>query len=403
MKISKRMHLFIALTTLTMFSACGGSEEHTAANITPALDNTSKLIDGNFRDREVIGLEYSSGSLKNKLTNQNGSYTCERGKDITFSVGNILLGSAPCGELLTPIELVENADIDNKNVINMVKFLSLVDDDNNPENGIKITTQTQTLAKAWSLNFSSDNFDTSDEILIIKTDVNENSDINHTLLTDFEATKHLKSTLLCSYAGAYKGNFNGADNGGFGVLISPTTGKMEIVGYSEKRDKYFTGSGEESFNLNSSRSFQGLTNEGTLFKGTIKTVNSLSGNWSNAGDKGTFVGNRIGGGTNAKYRFVGNYNGHTSGLFSFDIDENNQIRGVAYNTFEDELVSIIGSVNGTTVTAKTTDNLTNITATFNKDTGTISNGKWKNTQVNQDNGQLYKGFFTGAGCQLNSN
>ena len=393
----------MGITTLTMLIACGGSEENTTPNTTSQLANTSKLIDGNFRDREVVGLEYSSGSLKNKLTNQNGSYTCERGKNITFSVGNVVLGSAPCSELLTPIELVENADIDNKNVINIVKFLSLVDNDNNPENGIKITTNTQTLAKEWSLNFSSDNFDTSDEILIIKTDINENSNINHTLPTNFEATKHLKSTLLCSYAGAYKGNFNGADNGGFGVLISPTTGKMEIVGYSQKHDKYFTGSGGESFNLNSTRSFQGLTKEGTLFKGTIKTVNSLSGNWSNAADKGTFAGNRIGGATNAKYRFVGNYNGHTSGLFSFDIDENNQIKGVAYNTFEDELISITGSVNGTTVTAKTTDNLTNITATFNKDTGSISNGTWRNSQVNPDNGQLYKGFFTGAGCQLNSN
>lgn len=390
----------LLISSLFALLSCGGGGEGNSSRNDSNLDTLSagQSINGNFRDSTVVGLTYSTASEGIQNTKNDGAYNCKVGEDITFSVGNVKLGTTTCRELITPIDLVENSSFTNQEVINTVKFLTLIDEDNNAENGIKITEEVQTLAKNWSVDFNSAN--NLDEI---KVEINENTQVEHTLKTDTEASNHLKSTLMCSYAGAYKGGFSGDDHGGFGVLISPTTGKMIIVGYSEKHEEYFNGSGQNSFTLDSSRSLEGLTSENTLFKGNINTVNSLSGNWSNNGDKGVFAGKRIGGASNAKYRFVGNYSGHQTGLFTFDIDINNNITGVAYNTYEDELVNLTGTITGSSLVAKTSDNLTNITATFDKATGTISSGTWENTEIDKYNGFAYKGTFTGSGCQLNGN
>jgi len=389
----------LLISSLFGLLGCGGGggtpSGHDSSLDTPS---TGQAITGNFRDTTVIGLTYSTKSGGIQKTKNNGSYNCKIAEEVTFSVGNVNLGTTECRELLTPIDLVKNSSLTNQKVINTVKFLTLIDEDNNLTNGIKITQEVQALAKDWSIDLNS-----ADNLDEIQAEINANTKITHTLKTDNEANNHLKSTLMCSYAGAYKGAFSGDDYGGFGVLISPTTGKMIIVGYSEKHEAYFNGSGQNSFTLNSTRSFEGRTKENTVFKGNINTVNSLSGNWLNNGEKGVFAGKRIGGANNAKYRFVGNYSGHQSGLFSFDIDANNNVTGVAYNTYEDALVNLTGTVRGSSLVAKTSDNLTNITATFDKATGTISNGKWKNTEVDKYNGIIYEGTFVGSGCQLNAN
>jgi hypothetical protein len=65
------------------------------------------------------------------------------------------------------------------------------------------------------------------------------------------------------------------------------------------------------------------------------------------------------------------------------------------------LISITGKVEGTFVTAKTSDGLTNITANFDTTSGQITNGFWKDTKPNPDNNVTYEGFFNGYGCKLN--
>ena len=396
-KIHYSKEILLISSFVGLFGCGGGSSAGNPSNSNES-NNIGQSIVGNFRDSTASGLTYSTASLGTQKTKNDGSYNCKVGENITFSVGNVHLGTTSCRELITPIDLIENSSLENQNILNMVKFLTLIDEDNDAGNGIKITEKVETLAQDWSIDFN-----TPDNLETIKTEINANSKVKHTLKTDKEASTHLASTLICSYAGAYKGSFSGDDNGGFGIQISPISGKMIILGYSEKYEKYFTGAGQNRFTLDSQRTLKGRTSENTLFKGNINTVNSVSGTWSNNTEKGKFSGKRIGGATNAKYRVVGDYTGHTTGLFSFDIDKNNKVTGVAYNTYEDELVDLTGTLQGSNLVAKTSDGLTNITATFDKDTGTISNGKWKNTKVNEYNGILYKGTFKGSGCLLNGN
>jgi len=374
------------------FTGCGGGGD-SSSGVTTA---TTATTDGNFKDANVIGLEYKSGS-ENGLTGTNGSYTCENGKDITFSLGNVILGTVTCNQLITPVELVTSGSVDNQTVVNLVKFLTMIDNDGDTSNGITITQEVRTLAKNWTnIDFTSVTFNTDTTITTIVDDINNNINdgIVHSLPTDLDAKNHLTSTLMCAYSGAFSGSFSGDDNGGFGALISPTTGEMLTVGYSQTYQDYFYGWGSLGFSLDNIRTIQGAVTTGATFTGKINTVNSVSGTWVNSSYGGTFSGTRIGGAVNAEYRVVGGYSGGATGLFAFDIDSSNNITGIAYNPYEDKTYSISGSINGNVMTATSSDGAT-ITADFDKTTGVVSNTLWTNENYG------ISGTFVGSGCKLN--
>lgn len=373
-------------TLLLTLIGCGGSSSST---------NNNKVKQGQFKDANVVGLEYSSKSSSG-ITGINGSYTCNDGELVTFKLGAIGLGSVPCGTLTTPIELISDGSIENQSVINMVKFLTMIDEDGESSNGMNISKETRALAQNWSsIDFSSSTFDEDENVVAIINELNaQGKTTSHILPNTNSAKEHLSSTLMCAYSGAYEGKFTGDDKGGFGALISATDGTMIIVGYSETFNSYFRGKGNKGFTLNTVRNIKGTTTEGTLFNGNLTSVNLLSGNWTNNSDKGTFSGQRIGSAANAKYRFVGNYEGDITGLFSFDIDTNNKITGLTYNIADDEKYSIKGVLEGDKIKA-TTNEGSIITATFDKATNSISDTKWSNSSFG------VSGTFTGSGCKLN--
>jgi len=392
MKKSYKFGLSVISTFLLSvgISGCGGGGSSSSSN-------TATTTSGNFRDANVIGLEYKSGAISG-ITDTNGSYTCEDGQNVTFSLGNVTLGTVPCGQLITPVELVTNGSADNQTVVNIVKFLTMVDNDGNPSNGMTISQDVRTLAKNWSnVDFTSTSFNTDTNVTTIVNDINNNDNnytVAHSLPTDTNAKNHLKSTLICAYSGAFSGSFQGDDNGGIGVLISPKTGYMYTVGYSQGLKQYFEGTGTQGFGFDNNRSIQGTVSTGASFTGKITTVNSVSGNWSDGTSTGNFSAKRVGGAVNVQYRVVGGYSGDAKGLFSFDIDSNNKITGIAYNPSLDQSYSISGDLNGSLMTATSSDGAT-VTATFDKTTGAISNAQWSNTNT------ATSGTFIGSGCKLN--
>jgi len=371
---------------LVLLDVVGGGSSTTATATTS----------GNFKDANVIGVEYKSGATSG-ITGANGSYTCENGQNVTFSIGKVVLGSLPCNTLTTPMDLVANGDINSTGVINIVRLLTALDDDGNVSNGMNITSQMRTLATNWNdINFSSATFDTDANVTTILTSLTTNN-VGSSLPTTAAAKTHLQSTLLCAYSGAFSGSYTGSDTGGLGVMVSPITGKMTVVGYSNSSQAYFSGTGAQAFGLDSTKAIQGSTTTGVTFTGNIDTVNSVSGAWSVTGATGTWKVSRIGGATNAQYRAVGNYTGSNGavGLFSLDIDTNNVVTGIAYNTLENKAYDITGTFNnGTDINATASDG-TVISANFNPATGAITNATFSNTTLS------ISGTFSGSGCTLN--
>lgn len=116
--------LFLLLPLLFLFAACN-IEEHSA-----------KVVDS-----EVEGLEYQCAGLF-EYTDKNGSISCNH-MPVAFMLGQIKLGllyEIPQDSLVLPQDIVnvprENGD--DKNLIKVLTLLQSLDEDQNPENGIKI-------------------------------------------------------------------------------------------------------------------------------------------------------------------------------------------------------------------------------------------------------------------------
>lgn len=375
----------IAISVALTVSACGGGSSDTGG-VTTAT--------GQFKDSNTAGISYVSGG-QSGITGSDGSFTYEVGNTVTFTIGGVTIGSANGKPVVTPIDLVPGGSSTSVEVQNIVRFLMMLDDDGDPSNGINISASVQAIAETWSLvDFSV--ADLAAELTSIISDAASADAGVHTLPDASTARAHLEATLLCSYAGAYKGTYSGGDNGNFGFLIDASNGNVVGVSYSVPDDEYIGLSGTSPISLDQNVAFvSGDTEAGSTFSGQFTSVTEVAGSWQNTffSINGSFSGSRIGGALDAQYRFTGNYIGNDFGLFSFDVNESNNVTGIAYSVAGDELLTVSGTVSGTTLTATASDE-TAITGTLNTETGALS-GTWNDSVEN------LSGTFSGSGCKLN--
>lgn len=392
LKLSLLLTLCIALTGLI---ACGGGG---------GGDSKAATRTGVFKDTNVSGLRFQSGG-QHGVTDALGRFTYEVGRAVDFYVGDVSIGAATGGSVITPIDLVTGGSTDNLQVQNIVRFLLMLDTDGDSDNGISISTAVQELAQNWpQVDFSTANLGL--ELASIITEAGMADGTPHALPDAGSAKSHLESTLLCSRAGGFRGNYQGDDSGPFGIVVDAQSGLVSGVAYSNEDMEILTLTGSTAVGFDQAGSFiSGDTDSGSTFSGAFDDFDRISGSWDNAmfAIDGTFSGRRVGGANDAVYRFTGSFSGDAHGLFTFDIDGADQVSGVAYTVSapdgtSDELSSFSGSLVGTNLSANITDNGeidATITATLDKDTGTLSNGTWSDADQNG-------GTFTGSGCQLNT-
>lgn len=389
------MKLFLNLFTIIFVCigliACGGSSGGGAATAT-----------GIFKDTNVQGLGYSSGGQKG-MTSSDGRFTYEVGKDVTFSVGGVNIGSSKGQAVITPVDLIVNGNTDSVEVQNIVRFLLWLDSNGSTDDGITIPEAVSTIADTWAqVNFSAADFET--ELTEISDDLSEIYQFVRVFPTAVEAKNHLESTLLCARAGGYRGTFTGDDTGSFGLMVSALDGQVSGFAFDNDDMELIALTGTSPVQFNQTAAFiSGNTDSGAVFEGQFDGVNRLSGEWSNSifSSSGTFSGQRIGGNDQAFYRFTGQFTGAASGLFTFDIDADDMVAGLAYTVYaadgtSNELATFEGSVSGSSLTATIQDGGevdATISGTVNKLTGTLT-GTWIDADENS-------GSFTGNGCILN--
>jgi hypothetical protein len=145
--------------------ACGsGSDGDKSPSSGPSPTPESKT--GVFLDTVVSGLDYVTDT-QSGTTDDFGQYQYIEGEAVTFSIGGIILGSTLAGPVVTPLALVEGAtDVTNPQVINIVRLLLTLDEDGNPDNGIRINDSVRVAAADQSIDFSSADFDTQAKALI---------------------------------------------------------------------------------------------------------------------------------------------------------------------------------------------------------------------------------------------
>lgn len=161
---------FLLLTLSILLSACGDSRSDSDNTISENDDPPPEILTGQFVGTPVSGLRYATPS-QSGVTGASGSFNYLSGEEVTFYVGDLLLGSATGKTLISLFDLVPNArafsdrgeiidalvnDIHFQAVFNIARLLQSLDYDADVSNGITITDSMAAYFEADALNFYTD-------------------------------------------------------------------------------------------------------------------------------------------------------------------------------------------------------------------------------------------------------
>lgn len=136
---------------LTALSACGGGAGGSG-------DGGGAVQVATFMDAPVHGLHFSSASQQG-YTDSSGNFVYRPGETVTFSVGHLVLGSTtPSGSKITPLNLLPaGTGTTDSRLVRMLQTLQSLDEDQNPENGIRISEETHAYLRQGSVLRVDDN------------------------------------------------------------------------------------------------------------------------------------------------------------------------------------------------------------------------------------------------------
>jgi len=341
----------ISLLTLGV-TACGGS----------GGGSKVKVYSGVFKDSNVQGLHYASGGQEG-TTGKNGEFKYEENSAVSFSVGGVNLGSASAKNVMTPKNLVKNGKEDASAVLNRLRFLVMLDKDNQLGNGIKISSEVLKVAKKkWTtvdFKLKPKDFQLNDKIQDIRLDASLADKNRHNIPTEDQAKSYLKNTLdaiietlSCIDSGAFVGSYKGSEAGKVGFIVTPQPETREaiVIGSLHKSGSpvgITKPTGKISYSNDNARKFVTETESGTVFTGVLSSGNKLEGTWKNKDQKGTFVAKRLEGNSGAKHRYTSTYQSDDlehMGLVAFDKKSNGDLTGKIFNVRLNETLDIKGKL-----------------------------------------------------------
>ncbi|HKJ48603.1 MAG TPA: hypothetical protein VJ973_05910, partial [Christiangramia sp.] len=182
-----KKRILVPLLSLIFLFACSKDD-----NPSPP-EEINNTLQGVFIDSPVEGLKYET-ETHSGFTDENGNYDYEDGETVTFYVGDIELGSAIATGQLSPIDIATtpNANIETLEVQNIAAFLQTLDEDGNPENGIKISSEVAAAISITEIDFTAPIIQILGEIVI---EVFLETGKNLTVVFPEMAAIHLAQTL----------------------------------------------------------------------------------------------------------------------------------------------------------------------------------------------------------------
>jgi len=364
--------------------------------VEPAPGSTAT---GTFRDSTVSGLGYTSGA-QHGITDANGQFTYEVGASITFSVGAVSLGTVKRAKaLITPVDLIAGGTGTSTYVVNVARFLLMLDHDSNSTNGIQISTAVTTAAQSWAqVDFSTADLPTALASLI--QEVNAADGITHALPDATTAETHLRESFYCAYSGGFIGSFRGNvetnDYGIFDVAFEPD-GSFLLFEQSLTNGSGTNTSGN-ALNPALDGTFAATITPGdTQLYGSFLDSDFIGGGFQSAVEtKRSFRASRVAGSSTAVYRFTGEYvdrDGDLAGFVALDVDATNNISGVEYQFLQsfpylaNRQVEVSGVISGSTF---------NVTVGGEPLAGTFSSDPLTLRAGSDD-----QAYFAARGCRLN--
>ncbi|MEN7341633.1 MAG: hypothetical protein AAAFM81_01775 [Pseudomonadota bacterium] len=395
------LSLYVGIGVLMSGCGGGGGEEAVALPPVPEPPPVSDITEGVFKDSNVGGLSYVSGS-QSGVTTEEGRFTCETGGTITFSIGAVTLGTADCATLLSPASLIGDGTLDAPGVLNMASLMFMLDSDEDETNGLSISPGLQTMAESWpAIDFTADDFFA--ELTVPLSDiasVEQRMPFNWTevptLLRD-----HLERTLGCAYSGVFVGQLAGDSDGA--VVIRAHREVFYSNAYDLEWIAYDPAEGQRStiarFDVQMSPTFEtSIINDPTEITGRFETSDTIRGTWTlpRENASGTFVANRLGT-DRAAQRFSTSFSTNDGGfgVMALEVD-GDQVTGEAFEITERVSFDVIGTISGDDLVLTATAGTETINAT-----GEIRRRSF-NADFSEVSGSLdIGGSFFGRGCPLN--
>jgi len=361
----------IALVAGSLLSGCGGGGSGGSSGST-------SILSGSFIDSPVEGLSYRSGS-QSGVTDSKGTFTYEAGQNIVFSIGGVTLGTIAGAEVLTPVELVRGRSSDRE-VNNIVRFLLLLDSDNDSTNGISISSAVQLAAVNWQqIDFTTPDLGTA--LTSIISDIASADNRTPTLRANVAAQSHIEDTLSCLSSGIFAGGFSGDDTGTYLLWVQshrfdpiafgdnvPRIGVTSGLVFSTVDDVVSGIAPQRGLSFDANKSFlSGQVSSGAEFAGDLIDYRDIAnGRWRNGltNESGTFSGERKAGDPNALYRLSGFldvtgavvFSADGSGLIGLDIFSDNSVTGTMI-TLRGTETSLTGTLDNNSIITVTGNNI----------------------------------------------
>jgi hypothetical protein len=246
---------------LVLLTACGSDNNITATQeipdpVTMPIVPVATTYTGIFLDSAVAGLNYKTASQSGQ-TNELGEFNFQNDETIIFSIGGIDLPSTVARLYLTPLSLYQTQDINQIEVVNLLRLLQSLDLDGDTSNGIEITESAHQLAAQLNVDFSASDFPQQVAELVSQSGavnqelISAESAINHFQFTLNEiSNNNLKSCTTTHGKVGHSGFFNTfAHNvSGMATIIDDCTIEISQFSYDGGGpDVYFYGAKEHQY------------------------------------------------------------------------------------------------------------------------------------------------------------
>jgi hypothetical protein len=355
----------LPVTYVLTASNVGGAFTTSELLLTVDPPPTGTAVTGVFRSDTVMGLGYVSGAHSG-LTDTSGAFTYEEGQGITFSIGAVSIGAVPTAKnLVTPVDLVTQGTATSNHVLNVVRFLLMLDEDGNPNNGIQISAAVTAAAASWDPV----SFDTADLPTTLGPIIQQASaadGVSHVLPDAATAQAHLRSAFYCMRSGSYYGTFGAGRLASFGRSVFTASvfpdGSMHSVAYASDTLPGFDVQTNDAVSplldgtfaqsaVSLSVDLQGSFADATYLSGTFVSPFTALGNFQAVGNASVA----------ATYKFTGSYTstpndptdgGPYSAPVFFVMDDSNHVSGLAFGVPYGGLAfdALAGTVSGNTFT-----------------------------------------------------
>ena len=158
----------LSLLLMLPLSACFDTDENDEPVINSSDDQIPRRT-GVLVDDVVIGINYKTYGRSNTLheegeTSSDGEFLYQPGDNIVFSVGAVNFPIVEAAAMLSPMDLAATDNLDDRELINMLRFLQSLDADADSA-GITIPASAHAYAVTVDFDVDIDQFETDADVL----------------------------------------------------------------------------------------------------------------------------------------------------------------------------------------------------------------------------------------------